>query len=65
MTGKKMTSATQKSGQSGDSTVKRDPLKPRTKKRVTGLFWEVRPQTLYKGLKTAELQKGWIIYEVL
>ncbi len=50
-----MTSTTQKSGESGDSTVKRDPLKPRTKIRVTGLFWEGRPQTLYKGLKTAEL----------
>lgn len=55
MTGKKMTSATQKSGQSGDSTEKHDPLKPRTKIRVTGVFWEVRPQTLYRGLKRAKL----------
>lgn len=35
-----------KSGQSGESTVKRDPLKLRTKIGVTGLFWEEHSQTL-------------------
>lgn len=58
-----------KSGQSGESKVKRDPLKPRTKISVTGLFWEVHPQTLPYGraevCKEPSYRRAGIIYEVL
>lgn len=61
--------AKQKSSQSEESTVKRDPLKPRTKISVTGLFWEAHPQTLpyerAEVCKEPSYRRAGIIYEGL